>query len=49
LTGVVPSEKDIGGSSFLFDKAWADKITKRCLKGYKLSVLKTTDYKNGIN
>ena len=34
-TGVVPTEKDIGASTFLVDKPWADKIVKACLtKGH---------------
>ncbi len=43
LIGVVPTKKDIGGSTFLVDKLWADKITKRCLKGYKFSVSATNN------
>ncbi len=40
LTDVVPSEKDIGGSSFLVDRPWVNKILRSCQKGYKLTVLK---------
>lgn len=40
LTGVVPTEEDIKGSSFLVDRPWVDKILQRCSDGYVLSVRK---------
>ena len=39
-TDVVPTQKDIGGSSFLVDRAWVNKILKECAGGFKLSVVK---------
>lgn len=43
LTDVVPTEKDIGVSSFLVDKPWVDSILRRCSKGYRLLVSKQKD------
>ncbi len=39
-TDVVPTQEDIGGSSFLVDRAWVNKILKECAGGFKLSVVK---------
>ena len=36
VTDVVPTEKDIGGSSFLVDRPWANKIIRNCLNGVRL-------------
>jgi hypothetical protein len=36
-TDVVPTREDIGGSSFLVDRAWVNKILKQCANGFKLS------------
>lgn len=41
LTDVVPTEKDIGGSSFLVDRAWVNSILRRCSKGYRLLISNT--------
>ncbi len=40
LTGVVPTEKDVGASTFLVDRPWVNKILRSCKKGYKLSISK---------
>lgn len=37
---VVPTREDIGGSSFLVDRAWVNKTLKECSGGYKLSLVK---------
>ena len=39
-TDVVLRREDIGGSSFLVDRAWVNKILKECARGFKLSVAK---------
>lgn len=39
-TDVVPTQEDIGGSSFLVDREWVNKILKECAGGFKLSVVK---------
>lgn len=39
-TDVVPTQEDVGGSSFLVDRAWVNKILKECASGFKLSVVK---------
>lgn len=35
-TDIVPTKDDIGGSTFLVDKSWADSIIRRCKAGVKL-------------
>ena len=41
-TDLVPTREDIGGSSYLVDKPWADYIVRSCLKqGQKLVLVKT--------
>lgn len=35
---VVPTQKDIGGSSFLVDRSWVNRILKKCASGYRLIV-----------
>jgi hypothetical protein len=38
-TGVVPTKEDIGASTFLVDKPWADRVVKACLtKGRKVLI-----------
>ena len=39
-TDVVTTPEEIGGSSFLVDRGWVNKILKECAKGFKLSVVK---------
>lgn len=40
-TDVVPTEEDIHGSTFLVDRAWANRIIKACVsKGTKIVILK---------
>ena len=39
-TDVVPTREDVGGSSFLVDRAWVNEILKECAGGFKLSVVK---------
>lgn len=34
--GVVPTEEDIGGSSYLVDRPWVNKIKKLCRSGFRL-------------
>jgi hypothetical protein len=35
-TDVVPTKDDMGGSSFLVDRAWVNSILKRCVNGVRL-------------
>lgn len=35
-TDVVPTERDIGGSSFLVDRKWVNNIIRRCKNGVRL-------------
>ena len=39
-TDIVPTQGEIGGSSFLVDRSWVDSILKKCARGYRLSVVK---------
>ena len=39
-TDIVPTPEDIGGSSFLVDRSWVDKILEKCAGGYRLSLVK---------
>ena len=42
-TDVVPTEADIGGSSYLVDRPWTRRIIKACLtRGRKLVIYRTT-------
>lgn len=35
---VVPTQEDIGGSSFLVNRVWVNRILKKCVSGYRLVV-----------
>ena len=42
-TDVVPSAEDVGGSTFLVDKPWADRIVKTCVTDGRKIVIHRTD------
>jgi hypothetical protein len=37
-TDIVPTQEDIGGSSFLVDRPWVNRILKKCHSGYRLMI-----------